>query len=150
MKKIKKDRARRKEVDARWEERSRRKGKGIDKRVRKRSSVEERVRKAQGGRGGLERKGEAGKGRGDRKKRKRVTKRSEGRRKGLEVSKGEKERRRRKEKQSERGGEKTKVRNRCVDTGNGRSVLRWFRKSGRQVRERARQGKLEGVYRVSW
>lgn len=44
----------------------------------------------------------------------------------------------------------TKVRNRCVDTGRGRSVIRWFRRSGRAVRERGRKGRLEGVYRVSW
>lgn len=49
-----------------------------------------------------------------------------------------------------RGGGTTRVRNRCVETGNGRSVMGWFRKSGRQVRERARKGKLEGVYRASW
>jgi ribosomal protein S14 len=47
-------------------------------------------------------------------------------------------------------GKVTKVRNRCVDTGRGRSVIRWFRRSGRQVRERGRKGRLEGVYRVSW
>ena len=44
----------------------------------------------------------------------------------------------------------TKVRNRCVETGRGRSVIRWFRRSGRTVRERGRKGRLEGVYRVSW
>lgn len=44
----------------------------------------------------------------------------------------------------------TKVRNRCVETGRGRSVIRWFRRSGRTVREIGRKGRLEGVYRVSW
>lgn len=48
------------------------------------------------------------------------------------------------------GAHVTKVRNRCVDTGRGRSVIRWFRRSGRQVRERGRKGRLGGVYRVSW
>jgi ribosomal protein S14 len=47
-------------------------------------------------------------------------------------------------------GSPTVVRNRCVVSGNGRSVRRWFRKSGRQVRELARGGKLEGVHRISW
>jgi ribosomal protein S14 len=47
-------------------------------------------------------------------------------------------------------GEVSKVRNRCVETGHGRSMIRWFRKSGRKVRERARRGKVEGVYGVSW
>lgn len=50
----------------------------------------------------------------------------------------------------QREGKVTKVRNRCVETGHGRSVIRWFRKSGRKVREMARQGKLEGVFIVSW
>jgi ribosomal protein S14 len=50
----------------------------------------------------------------------------------------------------ERGGKGSMVRNRCVETGHARSVRRWFRKSGLKVRERARQGKLEGVYRSSW
>lgn len=60
------------------------------------------------------------------------------------------ERRAMREAVAEQGGGTTRVRNRCVETGNGRSVVRWFRKSGRTVRERARQGKLEGVYRASW
>ena len=51
---------------------------------------------------------------------------------------------------SGREGKGSEVRNRCVDTGHGRSIIRWFRKSGRKVRERARGGKLEGVYIVSW
>lgn len=113
MKKKKKDRVRRKEVDSRWEERSRRKGKRRDERLRSK----ERAYK------GREREGVKGRRRGKRE---------------------------RKEKEGRLGGKKTEVRNRCVDTGNGRSVLRWFRKSGRQVRERARKGKLEGVYRASW
>jgi ribosomal protein S14 len=50
----------------------------------------------------------------------------------------------------EREGRGTRVRNRCVRTGNGRSVRRWFRRSGRKVRERGRRGKLQGVYKVSW
>ena len=44
----------------------------------------------------------------------------------------------------------TRVRNRCVDTGNPRFVVRWFRRSGLQVRERALAGKLPGVYKISW
>ena len=53
-------------------------------------------------------------------------------------------------KERSRVGTKTVVRNRCVSSGNGRSVRRWFRKSGLVVREMARRGKLEGVFRSSW
>lgn len=45
---------------------------------------------------------------------------------------------------------RTRVRNRCVDTGNPRFVIRWFRRSGRRVRERALLGELPGVYKISW
>jgi small subunit ribosomal protein S14 len=45
---------------------------------------------------------------------------------------------------------RTRVRNRCVDTGNPRFVIRWFRRSGLRVRERALSGKLPGVYKISW
>jgi ribosomal protein S14 len=44
----------------------------------------------------------------------------------------------------------TRIRNRCVETGNARSVIRWFRRSGLRVRERALGGHLPGVYKVSW
>jgi small subunit ribosomal protein S14 len=44
----------------------------------------------------------------------------------------------------------TRVRNRCVDTGNPRFVVRWFRRSGLRVREMALVGYLPGVYKVSW
>jgi small subunit ribosomal protein S14 len=44
----------------------------------------------------------------------------------------------------------TRVRNRCVDTGNPRFVVRWFRRSGLRVREMALVGNLPGVYKVSW
>jgi small subunit ribosomal protein S14 len=44
----------------------------------------------------------------------------------------------------------TRIRNRCVDTGNPRSVIRWFRRSGLRVRERALAGYLPGVYKISW
>lgn len=53
-------------------------------------------------------------------------------------------------KAGERDKSKTRVRNRCVETGNARSMVRWFRRSGLKVRERAREGKLPGVYKVSW
>lgn len=53
-------------------------------------------------------------------------------------------------KESGMAGYSTEVVNRCVESGHGRSVRGWFRKTGRRVRERARIGKLEGVYRVSW
>lgn len=53
-------------------------------------------------------------------------------------------------KEGERDQSRTRVRNRCVETGNPRSVMRWFRRSGLQVRERALLGKLPGVYKVSW
>lgn len=50
----------------------------------------------------------------------------------------------------ERDQSRTRVRNRCVETGNARSMVRWYRRSGLKVRERAREGKLPGVYKVSW
>lgn len=160
MKKRKKDRKRRKEVDAMWEERTSRKAKVQDMRVRKRSAVERKVkpvRKAALKKGkelGRKKKRGVGKGRRSAETKERVSKRSKRCKKARRGVKGivkrEKEARERKGKLGGRGGEKTKVRNRCVDTGNGRSVVRWFRKSGRKVRERARRGKLEGVYRASW
>ena len=65
------------------------------------------------------------------------------------------EERRQAKKALELGGGKrdesrTRVRNRCVETGNPRFVIRWFRRSGLRVRERARSGKLPGVYKISW
>ncbi len=51
---------------------------------------------------------------------------------------------------ADRNQSRTRVRNRCVDTGNPRFVIRWFRRSGLQVRERALAGKLPGVYKISW
>jgi len=51
---------------------------------------------------------------------------------------------------SDRNQSITRVRNRCVDTGNPRFVIRWFRRSGMQVRERGLRGKLPGVYKISW
>ena len=53
-------------------------------------------------------------------------------------------------KEGERDRSRTRVRNRCVESGNPRSVVRWFRRSGLQVRERALIGKLPGVYKISW
>lgn len=50
----------------------------------------------------------------------------------------------------ERDQSMTRVRNRCVDTGNPRFVVRWFRRSGLRVREMALVGELPGVYKVSW
>jgi ribosomal protein S14 len=44
----------------------------------------------------------------------------------------------------------TRVRNRCVDTGNPRFVIQWYRRSGLRVREMARSGLLPGVYKISW
>lgn len=52
--------------------------------------------------------------------------------------------------EGKRDSSKTRIRNRCVETGNPRFVIRWFRRSGLQVRERALQGKLPGIYKVSW
>lgn len=59
-------------------------------------------------------------------------------------------RERRKLEGGERNQSRTRVRNRCVDTGNPRSIVRWFRRSGLQVRERALRGKRPGVYKISW
>lgn len=64
------------------------------------------------------------------------------------------ERRRAKEALELKGGDRdqsrTRVRNRCVDTGNPRFVLRWFRRSGLRVREMALMGQLPGVHKISW
>jgi small subunit ribosomal protein S14 len=69
-------------------------------------------------------------------------------RKSREERKQASERRRLKE--GERNQSRTRIRNRCVETGNPRFVIRWFRRSGLRVRERARRGKLPGVYKISW
>lgn len=53
-------------------------------------------------------------------------------------------------KEGERDKSRTRIRNRCVETGNPRFVIRWFRRSGRRVRERALNGELPGVYKISW
>jgi ribosomal protein S14 len=67
-----------------------------------------------------------------------------------EREQGTKERRQRGKQLEQREGRGTRVRNRCLVTGYGRSVRRWFRRSGRKAREKARRGKLQGVYGVSW
>lgn len=161
MKRRAKDRKRREKADRIWGVRTRRKSSRRDRRIVNESARSRRVRWEPGSKkrskgslrdlargkkkgqevsqrgarservGGTERRGRMGKRREERRKEKEE---------GREVS------RRRKK----REGKATKVRNRCVETGHGRSVIRWFRKSGRKVRERARQGKLEGVYIVSW
>lgn len=53
-------------------------------------------------------------------------------------------------KDGERDQSRTRVRNRCVETGNPRFMIRWFRRSGLRVRERALKGELPGVYKISW
>ena len=52
--------------------------------------------------------------------------------------------------ESERRGSTTRIQNRCVETGYSRSVQRWFRRSGRRRREKARRGELAGVTGRSW
>jgi small subunit ribosomal protein S14 len=93
----------------------------------------------------------------DRKRRERVEKnwkerrRRKGKRKDRRNGGRErKETEKRKKELKEIDGKRTRVRNRCVETGNPRSVIRWFRRSGLQVRERGLQGKLPGVYKKSW
>jgi small subunit ribosomal protein S14 len=49
-----------------------------------------------------------------------------------------------------REGRQSYVRNRCVETGNGRSVIRRFRLSGLRLRENGLKGELPGVYKISW
>lgn len=52
--------------------------------------------------------------------------------------------------ESERRGSRTRIQNRCVETGYSRSVQRWFRRSGRRRREKARRGELPSVTSRSW
>ena len=49
-----------------------------------------------------------------------------------------------------RDGSPTRVHNRCVETGRGRSVMRRFRRSRFVIRERGLQGRLPGVKKASW
>lgn len=42
------------------------------------------------------------------------------------------------------------IKNRCVETGHGNSVLRGFRLSRQQFRERAKKGDLPGVSKGVW
>lgn len=152
-KKRRKDRRRRKKGDSRWEERTRRKSKGDDRRRRKLENrrMLSRKKSTVAGNGYEEQGASQQRVTGSKDLLARGTK-SEGKtrvsRQAMKEAK--KVRRGRKERLGSMEGTKTKVRNRCVDTGNGRSMIRWFRKSGRQVRERGRRGKLEGVFRVSW
>lgn len=44
----------------------------------------------------------------------------------------------------------TRIRNRCILSGQGRSVFRFFRLSRRFLRERIRSGLLPGVTISSW
>lgn len=137
--KRKKDRRKRQKSERRWESRIGRKGSGSDSRWRKRKELlERRVRSGQGEESG---RNLSGREKGNRKECNRTLNRLKGV-KGKQ--RGERKR------LDGREGTRIQVRNRCVETGNGRSVRRWFRRSGRKVRERGRQGKLEGVFRVSW
>lgn len=52
--------------------------------------------------------------------------------------------------EGERRGNTTRIQNRCVETGYSRSVQRWFRRSGRRRREKARRGELSAVTSRSW
>lgn len=94
----------------------------------------------------------------DRKRRRRVEKnwkeRRERKSRAVDERRTEKEREEAKKemelKPGERDKSRTRIRNRCVETGNPRFVIRWFRRSGRRVRERALNGELPGVYKISW
>ena len=94
----------------------------------------------------------------DRKRRRRVEKnwkeRRERKSRAVDERRTEKEREKAKKemelKPGERDKSRTRIRNRCVETGNPRFVIRWFRRSGRRVRERALNGELPGVYKISW
>lgn len=47
-------------------------------------------------------------------------------------------------------GARTRIRNRCVLTGRGRSVYKKFRLSRLMLRQLALQGELVGVKKISW
>ena len=49
-----------------------------------------------------------------------------------------------------RNTSKTRIKNRCVFTGRGRSVIRYFRLSRLQVRDLYIKGLLYGVRKSSW
>jgi small subunit ribosomal protein S14 len=49
-----------------------------------------------------------------------------------------------------KNGSKTRIKNRCVFTGRGRSVIRYFRMSRLQVRDLYMKGVLHGVRKSSW
>lgn len=49
-----------------------------------------------------------------------------------------------------RDGSATRVRNRCVEDGSARSILRKFRRSRFTVRNRAATGQLPGYSKASW
>jgi small subunit ribosomal protein S14 len=125
MKQKGKDRRRRQRADVRWKERTRRKA----------QRKEERSRARQGGRKYAWRRGTI--------RPNPSSKEAQRQRAGEELLLREK-------RLEQRDGRGTRVRNRCVVTGNGRSVRRWFRRSGRKVRERGRRGKLQGVFKASW
>lgn len=162
--KIRKDIVKRKKVDARWEARRVRKSKVEDKRSMRLSAL---MAEVAAGRNYGKTQGKSGKGASETKpglKKGRssavgpakpvtsvnVAKASLARLSRKAMKQAKKKERGRKAELGSMEGKKTLVRNRCVDTGHGRSVIRWFRKSGRKVRERGRRGKLEGVFRVSW
>jgi small subunit ribosomal protein S14 len=44
----------------------------------------------------------------------------------------------------------SRVHNRCVETGRGRSVMRVYRRSRFVIRDRALRGRLPGVKKVPW
>ena len=103
----------------------------------------------------MQRKGK-GKRKKERKKRERVEKNWKERRerksqrKDERKERKEKEKEERKEKLEKREGKRTRVRNRCVETGYGRSVIRWFRMTGLKVREKGLKGELPGRYKGAW
>ena len=49
-----------------------------------------------------------------------------------------------------RNSSKTRIKNRCVMTGRGKSVYRYFKISRIQLRNLALNGKINGYSKVSW
>lgn len=145
MKKVAKDKAVRRVADALWESRIRRKGELEESRIGYAINME--GREVELGREWCERNvNKYSKMNGARS-----TKASKGgKTRKKEKNKAISYHRKSNRKLVEMEGKRTRVRNRCVLTGNGRNVIGWYRISGRCVRERARGGKLDGVYRVSW
>lgn len=133
---IVKDRKRRGEAEATWQRRQKIKSVSKDgRRIRREERNRFIVRRARNKEKGKVKKGAV-------KKRFEGTVREGKARGGSRIQ--------RKARGSERRGSRTRVQNRCVETGYSRSVQRWFRRSVRRRREKARRGELPSVTSRSW